>query len=212
MEKFNSNNGFGKYKPLAILLLKTITSILDKYSINYCIISGTLLGYVRHNDFIPWDDDIDIIVDSSILDKIYNIALENSELLSIFSTGNYLLKVCFKRGLSLNKQFNMKYVYQKNTYKFPFIDMFIYKNENDLISFFKKTWKTSEFFPPNKTYFLGMDIFIPKNPDYFLTLNYGNDYMNIYKSNNYNHKKDINNKIITIYNKHTKQIISCLKK
>ena len=211
MEKFNSNNGFGKYKQLAILLLKIITSILDKYSINYCIISGTLLGYIRHNDFIPWDDDIDIIVDSSILDKIYNIAVENAELLSIFSTGNYLLKACFKNGLSLNKQFNMKYVYQNNTYKFPFIDMFIYKNENDFISFFKKTWKISEFFPPNKVQFLGMDISIPKNPDYFLTLNYGNDYMNIYKSNNYNHKKDIHNKIITIYNKHTKQI-SCLKK
>ena len=63
---FNSKYGFHEYKETAIQLLKDTISILDKYNINYFLISGTLLGYVRHNDLIDWDDDIDLIVDRKI--------------------------------------------------------------------------------------------------------------------------------------------------
>jgi lipopolysaccharide cholinephosphotransferase len=60
---FNSELGFGKSKQTAIELLKITIDILNEFNINYFLISGTLLGYARHNDFIPWDDDIDLIVE-----------------------------------------------------------------------------------------------------------------------------------------------------
>ena len=47
-------------KKLEVEMLKIIDKLCRNNNIQYFAIGGTLLGAIRHNGFIPWDDDIDI--------------------------------------------------------------------------------------------------------------------------------------------------------
>lgn len=53
-------------------LLRKLKELCDKLGINFWLYSGTLLGAMRHNGFIPWDDDIDVGIMRNDLHKLIN--------------------------------------------------------------------------------------------------------------------------------------------
>lgn len=59
-------------------ILISLDKFCKKNNINYSIACGTMLGAVRHQGFIPWDDDIDVFMLREEYDKFIDTARKNS--------------------------------------------------------------------------------------------------------------------------------------
>ena len=60
------------------ILIKFI-SICEKYNLQYFVVFGTLLGTIRHQGFIPWDDDIDVSMPRKDYEKFLKVAEKECE-------------------------------------------------------------------------------------------------------------------------------------
>ena len=60
-KRFNPEGSLLRRQQMRMLeILVEIDKICKKHDIRYWLSSGTLIGAMRHNGFIPWDDDLDI--------------------------------------------------------------------------------------------------------------------------------------------------------
>lgn len=50
------------HQRLLLSMLKDLDAVCTRHGIRYQLFSGTALGAVRHGGFIPWDDDLDVVM------------------------------------------------------------------------------------------------------------------------------------------------------
>lgn len=112
-------------------ILEEIDRICQKHHIGYWLDGGTLLGAVRHQGFIPWDDDIDIAMRADDLKRFIQIApSELSEGLLLQTPQNEpqskepIVKVRDQNSFYVEKADNFAASYSKGLFVdiFPMID------------------------------------------------------------------------------------------
>ena len=63
-----------------------IEKVCDRHNLCMCTGYGTVLGAIRHKGFIPWDDDMDLLMPREDYDKLINLyADELPENLKIYA-------------------------------------------------------------------------------------------------------------------------------
>lgn len=80
-----------RIREIELELLDAVHDICEKYSLRYSLAFGTLLGAIRHGGFIPWDDDIDIIMpreDYKKLCEIWGDVAPEEYILQNYNTNN----------------------------------------------------------------------------------------------------------------------------
>ena len=90
-------------KDVEMLILKDFISICDEHNIDYYLFYGSEIGAVRHEGFIPWDDDIDIAMFRDDYEKFLKVMEDKkSEKYTIFDS-RYNEEYFFQFGrMSLN--------------------------------------------------------------------------------------------------------------
>ncbi len=145
MQEYDKNT-LKHLQEVQLMILKDFIDICEKHDLEYCAYGGTVIGAIRHEGFIPWDDDIDVLMLREDYEKFLKIMdemqSEKYELLNIDKYEDYhymfsklsLKGTKFKNHWCLKKSFNVGIN----------IDIFIFDyiaSDNFMFKIFKKRVK-----------------------------------------------------------------------
>lgn len=75
-------------KKIQLGILQNVADFCDKHNIRYFLAYGTLIGAIRHNGYIPWDDDIDIAMPRPDYERFIRIFKDESARYEVVSVHN----------------------------------------------------------------------------------------------------------------------------
>lgn len=173
-------------------MLFDVHHVFEAFEVPYFVIGGTLLGCVRHQGIIPWDDDIDIGImkkDVPQLQKLRPLLSQAGYRLSTFWFG---YKICSRRS-------------------FPFLDIFVfdesrpdakldeanhlntktfcYASRKARRTWPHEYWSSRELFPLQKYKFGCFEVWGPQKHVDYLNRSYGKSWDTV-AWRDYDHKKN----------------------
>lgn len=188
-------------------MLHFLITVFKKYKINYTIIAGTLLGAIRPLEYnqigsiIESDDDIDLSIfeeDEEIL-KLLKPLFNKYGYNFVYYMGNYKFYKLHSQKIC-PKYLIFEYCLP---FRFPFIDIFVYKKNkfkfefNNLIPkhmFPQEYFNINNLFPLKEYKFGPLIVTGPNNPYPYLDRTYGSDWKTIRRQNLNHQNLSISNK------------------
>ncbi len=177
-----SKTGFFQEKDAAMAHLRDADELLTSEGVDYCLMFGTLLGLLRHGDFIPWDDDLDIIIFDmkkfetrcieKFEDKGYTVLQDIRRISPLKMVPFFKLKTRCGYRIYLNKGNSIPGV----SWKFPWLGVWepvFNKKKAMTLPPEKFVYDIDDFFPLQRKPFKEFSVMIPQNPAKILNEYFG---------------------------------------
>lgn len=158
-------------------ILNDVHNIFVKHKITYWIDAGTMLGAVRHQGLIPWDDDADICMPKEELPKLLS-----EEVAEDLMANGY--KISTHQEIYKISAVNGRVIYQhgkKLNHAYPFLDIFTVEEKKDKKVHYVGQWAIwskayfhwkKDLFPLQLTKFGAIKLYMAKNPKEYLNRAY----------------------------------------
>ncbi len=111
-----------RYWACMIDMIEVIDRVCKKYNLTYYAAWGTLLGAVRHGGYVPWDDDVDLMMKrpdyQKLLEVLPNELPEGWKLSTCFNNDSHRQ---FFSGLSNGTEINLSKEHLSQYHQNPFV-------------------------------------------------------------------------------------------
>lgn len=101
-----------------------LTEYLAKQNLRYYVVGGTMLGAVRHEGFIPWDDDIDIAMPRADYEKLIRLLAEPVDHYVVESSKGEAKDFIYGYAKLYDMNTSMTELARKNVTRGVYIDIF----------------------------------------------------------------------------------------
>ena len=177
-----------------IRLLNLSLSVFEENGIDYTISAGGLVGaYVMH-DLLPWDEDLDIMVHNNSKGKLIELFTDDRH---YGIQGYYAPQI---PGKILKLFFNSSNSAGKCRWKWPFIDVEFYVEENDQIKLTERwdrnvSWPRDSYYPTHRRPFGPLWINVPSDPIKYLRAHYPKPFT--CHGHFWDHKNELGQRVLT---------------